>query len=120
MLNIYSLYSRYAGEQDGALLVFAHTVREARKVGWENGGTDLTDEYIDIAARRLRDLEYLRDEADLIKLHDDVPHLVWNIKSCKQCEMWGRGRINEDGLCQECQDENDDANPAAPTDEETL
>ena len=104
MLNAYMIYSRCAGPSEGAALVFAHTVREARKIGWQTVGRDYTDEYIDFAANRIRNEEYLYLEASAILLAADKPHIIESPRSCKSCEMWGKSVIGEDGLCDECRD----------------
>ena len=103
-LKPYMIYSAGAGPEEGAMLVFAHSVREARKIGWQQGGNDLTSEYIDLAANILRDCPWLYVEADQIKLLNDEPHLVWNIRFCEYCGQWGQSEIGEDGLCEECRD----------------
>ncbi len=101
-LKIYTLFSLAAGPGEGAFLAFAHSCKEARKVGWQQGGNDLTDQYIDLGANRLRDAEWLRDEANPQKLADDQAHVIWNPRSCSRCERWGQSPIGSDGLCEEC------------------
>lgn len=99
MLNIYMGFSRCAGPEEGAMLIFAHTAREARKIGyrywWEY-------EYIDFAVRRMRNCDWLYQEANILKLACDEPHAIDNPKSCSHCETWGGSPILEDGLCQNC------------------
>lgn len=103
MLNAYMIYSRAAGPEEGAALVFAHTVREARKIGYPGIGNDLTgDEYIDLAADLIRNSPYLFQEADPDKLARDVPHVIDNPRSCDRCERWGQSAIGEDCLCDIC------------------
>jgi len=102
-MNIYMVYSEGAGCEEGAALVFAHTSKEARKVGWNEVGCLFTGEYIDFASTRLRNHDWLFEEANQEKLVDDIPHAIDNPKCCKGCEMWGGdSRIGEDGLCDEC------------------
>ena len=105
MLKTYMGYSRATGAEEGAILIFAHSVKEARKVGWNTLGSTLTDEYIDFAATLLRNTPWLRDEAYGLKLANDQAHVIDNPKSCKECETWGMYPIGEDGLCEECRDD---------------
>ena len=105
MLKSYMGYSRGAGSEEGAVLIFAHSVKEARKVGWNKLGSDLTDEYIDFAARLIRKAPWLREEANAIKLANDEAHVIDNPKSCVECEKWGVYPIGEDELCEECRDD---------------
>jgi hypothetical protein len=106
MLKIYMVYSRGAGSEEGAALVFAHSFQEARKVGWQSFGDLFTDEYIDLTAGLMRNHPWLYDEADKAKLAKDEPHGTIDPKSCNQCERWGQSPIGEDGLCEDCREDN--------------
>jgi hypothetical protein len=105
MLNPYMVYSRGAGSEDCAVLVFAHSVQEARVVGWHGTGSEITDDFLDLAATRLRNVSWLYAEGNQSKHAADIAHEV-EPKSCSHCEKWGHSPIGEDGLCQECR-END-------------
>ncbi|PKN92998.1 MAG: hypothetical protein CVU44_11240 [Chloroflexi bacterium HGW-Chloroflexi-6] len=105
-LKTYMVYSRFLTPSEGALLVFAHNVQEARTVGWRaTSGADLTDDYLDFAASLLKGCDWLFAETSQEKLDQDFPHLVWDIKSCDECEKWGHSPIGDDGLCDECREE---------------
>jgi hypothetical protein len=103
-LKPYMVYSRFLTAQEGALLVFAHSFKEARVVGWRSMGKELTDSYLDFTAAILRNSDWLFSEADQEKLLKDIPHLIWNMKSCSQCEEWGHSEIGADGLCNDCRE----------------
>lgn len=105
MLNPYMVYSRGAGCEEGATLVFAHSVQEARVVGWHGAGSDFTDDFLDLAATRLRDVPWLYAEGNQSKHAADIAHEVDNPRSCSRCEKWGHSEIGEDGLCDECREE---------------
>jgi hypothetical protein len=110
MLNAYMIFSRIGDSENGAALVFAHTAQEARVVGWRGIGSDLTDEYTDLAANRLRNKPWLFDEALAVKFANDEAHVIDDPKFCRTCERWGQSPIGEDGLCEGCrQDVIDDA-----------
>lgn len=111
MLKPYFVYSREYGPQEGALLCFAHTAQEARSVGFQNGGTDITDDYLDFGACLLRGCDWLYTEADQEKLKNDEAHLIWNMKSCSECEQWGHSPIGKDGLCDDCRQSKKDVQP---------
>lgn len=102
-LRPYMVYSAEAGSENGAELVFAHTVREARKVFWQYMANTLTDEYIDVEATLLRNHDFLYKEADQEKLKNNIPHHVFSPILCKSCEMWGM-EIGEDGICDDCRE----------------
>lgn len=105
-LKPYMGYSRSGGSAAGAVLIFAHTAREAKKLafpelkGWCDG-----QEWIDVAVRKLKK-EYLYAEADLEKLKNNIPHVIYSPTiTCKQCECWGL-ELNGDGICTNCIEEN--------------
>jgi hypothetical protein len=99
------VYSRFLTPSEGALLVFAHNVQEARVVGWRaTSGVGLTDDYLDFGACAMKGRDWLFAEANQEKLSQDIPHLVWDIKSCDECEKWGHSQIGDDGLCDECRE----------------
>jgi hypothetical protein len=108
-LRPYMVYSRGGGSEEGAMLVFAHTVKEAKKTAW-NSNTfihDITDgEYIDMAVEFIKDSEYLFKEANQELLKSNTPHIIETPHCCKSCEKWGY-ELNEDGYCESCLDEID-------------
>lgn len=100
MLNMYMGFSRAAGSEEGACLIFAHTAKEARKLahriirGWYD------DDWLDTAVRRLRKAPWLMLEADMTKLAEDTPHAIECPKTCPTCNQWGHEQI--DGRCANC------------------
>jgi len=104
----YMIFSRCLGSEEGAMLVFANSAQEARITGWKSDGSMLTDEYIDLGARLMKNSNWLFLEADKEKFSNGIPHVVWNPRYCERCELWGQSEIGEDGLCDECRDEIND------------
>jgi hypothetical protein len=91
------------GSEEGALLIFVHSIKEAKKIGgpiirgWFDG------EFIDTRIKWLKDKPHLfKDNADPAKLKADIAHVVESPRSCIRCELWGLP-INEDGICEECE-----------------
>jgi hypothetical protein len=107
-LRPYMAYSRRLESHDGgAVLVFAHSVREAKKVVWNQSGIidEITgNDFTDLAVRYLRNSEYLYEEADQAKLVAGIPHVVDDPTYCKNCELWGVGPLGENGICKDCED----------------
>ena len=93
-------YSRSLGCSEYAVLVFAHNAKEARVLAWR-GTIDLTDEWTDLAIRRLWNRPWLYQDIDGVKA--DVPHVVDSPTGCKICEQWGNELF--DGICEQCLDE---------------
>ena len=99
-MKAYMGYSRGGGAQEGAVLIFAHSAREAKKVAWGGILSDICDgEYTDAAVRLLKKEGF--DEANQEKLSADIPHVIDNPRTCKGCEMWGVD-IQENGYCIDC------------------
>ena len=107
-LKPYMGYSRAGGSAEGAVLIFAHTAREAKKYAFEElQGWYSDQEWIDVAIKKLKG-EHLYKEADQENLQKNIPHVIDCPKStCKQCECWGL-ELNEDGICSYCIDENNE------------
>jgi hypothetical protein len=104
-MNAYMGYSRDAGPEEGACLIFAHTVQEARKTGYPIVSGWWSIEFTDMAAKRLN-APHLFAEADQEKLAAGIPHAIECPKACNRCEHWGY-KLNNDGVCENCIDDND-------------
>ena len=88
--------------EQGAVLVFAHTAREAKKVGWPAiTGWACDAEYTDLRVLLIRDKPHLFEDADKVMLVADKAHANDNPTSCPNCGMWG-AKINKDGICEDC------------------
>jgi len=100
-LNIYMAFDRQAGSEEGACLVFAKTVKDARKLAYPIIHDWLGTEYIDIAARRLRNKQFLYEEAR----YENKAHVIESPKTCNMCGFWGNSEIGEDGYCNDCREQ---------------
>jgi hypothetical protein len=105
MLKTYMVFSNSMGSADGAGLVFAHSHKEARIVGWRYFRMIFLYEYIDTAANLIKKAPWLYESGSKELLEKDIPHGVWDIPVCKQCELWG-DEIGPDELCSDCRIEN--------------
>ncbi len=105
MLKPYMGYSQVAGAQEGAILIFAHTVREAKTIGYPAGNDLFLTDYIDFAVRLIKD-DYNFCDADKKLLAVDKPHVIDNPTSCKHCELWGF-QLDSFGVCESCRDNGD-------------
>lgn len=102
------MYMVCAGQdsEEGALLVFAHTAREARKLAWQKSHwlSDWCD-YIDVRATLIKTANWLWAEADKEKLAQDIPHIVDEPLCCEDCWRWGHSPVGADYICDECREE---------------
>lgn len=111
-LKMYMAFSRAGGSEEGAVLVFAHNVPEAKKLAWPIlYSWDYDLEWTDLAIRWLKekDYSYLLEETDEEKFALNMGHAIESPKSCNRCLCWG-GIIERDccSLCKEAQDVCDD------------
>lgn len=103
MLKPYVGYFRGAGAGKGAVLIFAHTAEEAKKVGWRCStlrNEICDDDYLDMAVRLLKG-KHLFLNADRIKLARDTAHVIDEPTRCKLCGWW-EGPIDAEGVCLSC------------------
>ncbi len=104
-LKAYMVYSKEGGSLEGACLVFAHTRQEARKVAWKECNWEITDEWIDVGVRLLKEsLSFLFLSASPEKIEADIAHCISAPPTCKTCERWGEP-INTEGYCPDCWDD---------------
>ena len=99
----YMAWERFSGKADGAVLVFANTVKEAHKTAWPFIHVWTGCDYIDVA------VEWLRDSPHLMTLaKKDTPHVIEHPPICKNCGYWGY-ELDEAGCCEDCREEIEDA-----------
>ena len=80
----YIAFSRYGGAPEGAILVFAYTAKEARRLAWQSGECLNVDEWIDLAVRWKRD-KSIYALADQEKLQAGLPHIISDPAGCASC-----------------------------------
>ena len=104
-LRMWMVFHRHIGPSEGAGIAFAHSHKEARKVGhgflddW--GYSDFWSSYIDCAAQLIRNpIDELWLETDWSKLANNEAHAIDNPTSCGECGMWGH--VKADGVCSSC------------------
>ena len=109
-MKAYMGFDNLGGASEGAILIFAHTAREAKKVAWNDHSfiQDICDgDYINLRVTLMKDCDYIFKEANQDKLKANIPHVIESPTVCKDCELWGE-ELNEAGYCQGCQDDRDD------------
>jgi hypothetical protein len=95
----YMAFSRAAGPQEGAFLVVADNIREAKKLAWRQCPMDFM-EYTDLGIKLMGDANGMA-LADLAKVAAGIPHVVPDPVGCEACQMWGAG-LTADNLCADC------------------
>lgn len=106
-MKTYMAYSRHAGVAYGVFLVFAHSVREAKKVAWPEVKDVLVDgcDYLDLSVRTIKSEDnYLFELCDREMLDNGIAHVIEQLPSCYVCLMCD-SRIGDDGLCRHCRKE---------------
>lgn len=104
-LKPYMGYSQSGGSSEGAILIFAHTAKEAKAIGYGCIMGYFTDEYTDVAVNLIRNGDYLLKQAEPDKLKRDIPHYIFDPVICKVCKLWGTGELNDRGICPNCIEE---------------
>jgi hypothetical protein len=75
--------------------VFAHSVEQARRLGWTALRGMADTDWIDTRVRWLRSgCEHLRQGTK--------PHVIDSPPVCKICELWSTEPLDERGYCTEC------------------
>lgn len=99
------MYMGYDGEPKyGAVLIFAHTAKEARPLAFKEIKSWQDDvEWINVRIKLIKGKEFLFKLADKEKLEKDIPHAIDDLgpATCKSCECWGE-KLNENGICESC------------------
>lgn len=99
-LKSYMGFSQCVGSCEGAILIYAHNAKEAKKIGWKANTfiPDLCgDEFTDFRVRLLKE-PWIMDQ-----LKKDGPHVIESPITCKKCEYWGLEMIGS--LCIDCHEE---------------
>ena len=101
MLRIYMVYSNISGRRDGAVLVFASSVREVKRDFFRPLVGVFWEEYTEMEVRWMQNAEHLYAFADQEMLEGDHPHMIDDPPYCHSCELWGN-EVEADGLCVGC------------------
>lgn len=99
-MKAYIGFDRHVGPEEGAVLIFANTAREAKKISF---GSIVwgSDEWTDYAVRWLKNDPDVFLLGDQEKLAINQPHVIDDPLGCNHCGFWNAG-ITEDDLCCNC------------------
>jgi hypothetical protein len=106
-LKAYMAGSRNLGFSDGAILVFAYSVKEAKKLAWkpENDARMICDDdYTDLQVK-LQKEAFIREQVPEWSLENQkqgISHVVNHPNSCVKCGIWGI-RLDFTGYCEDCE-----------------
>jgi hypothetical protein len=91
---------------EGAILIFAHTAKEAKKVGWNEPSwiRDAVDSYLDFRVTLIKNAPSIFKDGVQEKLLLNIPHVNESPASCKECGLWGM-ELNLKALCDSCEDD---------------
>lgn len=101
-MKTYMGYDGYIGREEGAVLIFAHNAKEAKRLAVPVIQSFFDSDYIAVRACRLWNRDHLFAEADQAKLAEGIAHVIEDPKCCVACECWGYP-LGEDGVCELCQ-----------------
>lgn len=103
-------YDADAGSSEGACLVIASNLKQAKPMAWPILSSWGTESYTRVVVRLMRDAESRLFPRDLAALQAGQAKAIETPETCPGCEMWGN-TIMENGYCENCADDF----PAAPT-----
>ena len=101
-MRAYMVYSSKLGSNEGACLVFAHTGREAKTIGYPLIKDWFCSEWTDIIVKWLKDEDWLFDEADAEKIKNGEAHVIESPKTCHNCLLWGIEFRQGSNICVDC------------------
>ena len=101
-LKAYMAYDRIAGSEGGAILVFAHNSKEAKRVSYPTVNSCFDSAWTDAAVRLIRN-EQIYDQANTDKMNDGIPHVIEDPIACIDCHQWGHPMM-ESGRCEGCEE----------------
>lgn len=110
-LKPYMGYSVSAGSLEGAVLVFAHNIKEAKRLAWPILSSWYCDDFVDMGVHFIKDGSYLFDQVQgwsKEKIKTNTSHVVDCPPTCKSCGYWGVGEFNKNGICSDCEEYEDD------------
>jgi hypothetical protein len=97
-MKIYIGYDKESGKSEGSILIFANSIKEAKRTGAPVIMSWTLGEYINVRVNLLKDKQFQYLHA--LAINDD-PHVIDHIPTCDLCEMWGTGIITN-GICSTC------------------
>jgi len=97
-LKPYVVSSLSLGSREGACLVFAYSIKEAKKLGYPIINDWFDIEWIDCGVAWLKNKDWLFEEK-----RKDEPHVIENPKVCELCGVWGNEPF-DDHICMDCEE----------------
>jgi len=101
-MKLYMGFDRQVGSEEGSILIFASSAKEARKIGWGFVRDWFDTEWIHMAIKRIKtNIHHLEKNANQKMLKAGISHVIDSPEICPGCEMWGGGEP-ENGKCEHC------------------
>ena len=106
--RILKAYIIHAGDQqEGAALVFAHSLQQAKVIGFQQASVCDGCEYIDVRGRKIQRPGWLIENAAKPAMYDrGLAHVIDHPPTCEVCGMWYDELF--DGICEDCSEERED------------
>jgi len=110
-LRAYMLFDCKSGPAEGAVLVFAHSAMEAKRLGWRTIQEWTGTEYLNVVARHMPSEQGWLAAQEGVDLESE-PRMIGSPQCCDRCELWGTApliQLSGESVCETCADEDDDA-----------
>lgn len=100
-LKPYMGFDRNYGSENGACLIFAHSIKEAKPLAFGIVSMWCGIDYIDTGCNLIKGVAVFQ-YADQEKLKNNIPHVIESPPVCKFCNLWSGDGLNENELCPDC------------------
>ena len=105
-LKPYMVYDAYP--EEGAILVFHYTAKEARSLGFPTLQSWFDTEWIHVL------VSLLKEPWHYVEKQSDEPHVIENPKVCRGCELWGLEPSENPDYCIDCYEDRLDIEHRSP------
>jgi hypothetical protein len=104
-MRAYTAFSKTGGPEEGAILVFASSVKEAKAKVYPLMLDEIWQDWIDLGVKWIKEPGHLFECADQNKLAKNEAHVIYNPPSCRVCYQWGPEISDNGELCSYCHKE---------------
>lgn len=101
MYRAYMAYSGYLTPADGAGLIFAHSIKEAKKLACRKLRGMVFEDWVELRVKWLKGYDHVFALGDKDKISTEESHVIDSPLTCQACELWGWG-IDQEGNCDGC------------------
>ena len=103
-MKAYMAFDADAGSGEGAYLVIAGNIKQAKPMAWPILNSWVTESYTRVKVKVMRGAEWRLYPKDLEALKSGKAQVIESPETCPGCDTWGND-ILENGYCENCEEE---------------